>query len=163
MLSHEKFNQARANLSGFVLNQAAIIQNATGLYYEGAENAPNSYNEVLNEFNQAKQNGGRVRVYSGACENTIYTAAPVNLAFRFWHDYLHYKNEFDFSRTGEELTAFIHCGQVAARFGLGSIEYQLIQADTFGQVEYFWDVGGFVENQLNFAAQKLNVINSTLN
>lgn len=163
MLSHEKFNTARANLSAFVLDQAAIIQNATGLYYEGAENAPNSYDEVLKEFNQAGQNGGRIRVYSGSCENTIYTAAPVNLAFRFWHDYLHFKNKFDFSRTGEELTALIHCGQVAARFGLGSVEYLLMQVDTFGQVAHFWDVGGFVDNQLNFAAQKLNVKNSTLN
>lgn len=162
--SEQQFNAARVNLSGLVLEQAAQICKARGLSFIAASEAPASYEEVRAEFENALNTGAPVRVYAGASDSTIYTAPAVNHAFRFWHDYLHFINELDFSEQGELCTAAHQCRQAGVRFGMGSLEWLMLQIDTAGQVGYYQASGGqFVVNQLAFCRARLGMAADTTN
>lgn len=146
---------ARARLSMFVMRQALHIARVTGINYEEAIEAPSTYEEVCEEFTKAKTLGTPVRVYRDASDNTIYTSPAGNWAFRFWHDYVHFYWGLDFSTESEKQVGHIQCAAVAAEFGLGSLEWKLMEADTIGQVEHFAVTGGFVDNQLAFVTERL--------
>jgi hypothetical protein len=142
---------ARLRLSKFVREQALKITRINRINFEESEQAPESYVDVCNEFNQAKLLNKTVRVYKGASENTKYDTPATNWSFRFWHDYLHYSRQLDFTVQSEKLVGGIQCANVASEFGLGSLEYKLMHLDTIEQVNHYERTGQFVENQLGFA------------
>jgi len=149
---------ARANLSKLVIEQANNIKRALGVNYEERIDAPSTYENMCDNWNDAKLNKCPVYVYSEACDNVIYLSKEANWAFRFWHDYLHYYWSKDFSYDSEIFVGNVQCAIVAQQFGLGSLEYQLMQADTVGQVNYYQATSSFVENQLQFAIDYLGVL-----
>lgn len=146
---------ARVRLSNFIMRRVNQITRVTGINYEESIDAPSTYEEVRAEFSQAITLNKPVRVYSGASDDTIYTHPSVNWAFRFWHDYIHFTRELDFSTRDEVLVGEVQCAEVAAEFGLGSLEYLLMREDTIGQVEYFAHYGEFIANQREYVMQKL--------
>jgi hypothetical protein len=139
----------------FVMRTALNIARVTGLNYEESEEAPSTYEEVIAEFQAAKTLNKPVRVYRGASENTIYTTPAANWAFRFWHDYVHFYWGLDFTKEAEIAVGRIQCAAVAAEFGLGSLEWRMMEQDTLGQVLYFAETGSFVDNQLEFIQERL--------
>lgn len=149
------FEMARARLSKFVERQALHISRVTGINYEDSEEAPSTYEEVRQEFMTAKALNKPVRIYRGASDKTIYTSASVNWAFRFWHDYIHFYYELDFSEADELAVGSVQCAAVAAEFGLGSLEYRMMHQDTIGQVLYFAKTGEFIDDQLAFVQERL--------
>jgi hypothetical protein len=142
---------ARSNLSKLVIEQANNIKRVLGVNYEEIENAPSTYEDLVINWNDAKMNKAPVYVYSESCENVIYLSKEANWAFRFWHDYLHYYWQKDFTYASELFIGNIQMAVVAQHYGLGSLEYQLMQADTIGQVEFYQRENSFVPNQLKFA------------
>jgi hypothetical protein len=95
-------------------------------------------------------------VYSGGSENTVYTMAEGNYAFRFWHDIVHFQEDADFSARGEAIVNACMCKEVASRFGRGSLEYRMFAADTHGQTAYYQVHRKFVNNQLAFVMAQLS-------
>lgn len=147
---------ARMRLSKFVREQALKITRINHINFEESEQAPETYEDICIEFSRAKTLNKPVRVFKGASDNTIYDTPATNWSFRFWHDYLHYSRELDFSMQGEKLVGAIQCANVISEFGLGSLEYQLMHIDTIGQVNHYAKTGKFVDNQLEFARSHFN-------
>ena len=128
---------ARENLSVFVAKQAARLEDYLGFGFYPTPNAPSSFEAVLAAFEFSKEFHRPFPVYSGACDNTIYTTPYRNQCFRFWHDCLHIELCADFSHEGELAVAQAHYAVISAAFGADSIEAMLMYQDTFGQLEYF--------------------------
>jgi hypothetical protein len=150
---------ARARLTKFVLRKASDIVRNTGISYEETNTSSlyaSTYEEVIENFNRALSTPCPYYVMQDFSDSTIYTDPSANHAFRFWHDWLHYKHKLDFSTTDEKFVGHIQTAAVIAEFGLGSLEAQMMYLDTVGQVEYFASNNAFVENQLEWTLRQLS-------
>lgn len=114
--------------------------------FEAQDNAPYS-------FETLKANSGRLVVWSGASDQTIYGDAKVNHAFRAWHDSLHLKLDADFSFEGERRVA----AEQARLIGSDSMGL-IIMAEVVGQVEYLNKYGHFPVDQVQFLRNYLKGI-----
>lgn len=149
--------QARLNLSKLVEREALHLCKVLNISYEDSLHASEDYQTVKQGFNDAISLKKPVLVYRGNSTGCIYLEPYHNWAFRFWHDYLHVKHDLDFNYESELQVARMHLACVASHYGLGSLEYRLMQADTIGQVEFYRDnAGSFVDNQLQFALEYIN-------
>jgi len=121
--------------------EKTILDNAPPHY--AADNAPNTWKE-LKAWREAHQ-GAPMPVYSGGCDNTIYSSKAVNHAFRAWHDQLHLDHGLSFTPDNEARVALLHmeeCANVA--------DALLIFADVYGQVLYYEKHKKYVPNQRQF-------------
>lgn len=59
-----------------------------------------------------KATGGRIIVWTGASDRTIFGDPAVNHAFRAWHDWCHLVLEADFSQDGEHKVCLMQQRQV---------------------------------------------------
>jgi len=141
---------ARGRLTDFVIQRAADTAKRVGFGYAACPIAPATYANLREEFRRASHLGEPFPVYSGASSKTIYTSTIGNWAFRFWHDVLHCEMNADFSPAGERKVASQQCRDCAEAFGSDSMEFKLLAADTIGQVQYYTECGGFVEDQLTY-------------
>lgn len=154
------FNQAREKLTKFVILQSEKIQRALNITIEDSENAPSTFEQLKSEFENCLKMKKPFKVFSGACENTIYTNYHGNISFRFWHDFLHYSKNLGFDTDSEFAVGELQIQAVQKEFGKNSIESKLMQADTIGQVKYFSKYNKFVENQLQFAKDYLKMLDN---
>jgi len=74
---------------------------------------PETYEELIALLDA----GGRMLVYSGASERTIYGDPEVNYAFRAWHDWCHWRGRYDFSYEGERAACAMQGDHLIARYG----------------------------------------------
>ena len=117
--------------------EAAILQNAPN--FTVSETAPNTFKDL-------KACGlTNLVVYSGNCEDTIYSSPEVNHSFRAWHDKLHLIHNLNFSREHELQVAAHHVEALD-----NPLDKALIWSDVAGQVEFYFKHKKFVENQRNF-------------
>lgn len=128
----------------------AFVRDSAPPHY-ATPNAPSNY-RALRLWSRCR--GGRLPVFDGGCENTIYPDARTNHAFRAWHDSIHLANDYDFSRKDEIRIGLIHMQQ-ARRAGLSQRDQDMLIADTIGQIEYYEKYGKYVENQVAFVGNVL--------
>lgn len=96
-------------------------------------------------FETLKANCGRLVVWSGGSDKTIYGDRAVNWAFRAWHDSLHLKLNAPFTEAGETQVALEQ-----ARI-IGSDTWgKIIIGEVVGQTEYFNKFGHFPADQVEF-------------
>src|SRR5438067_89761 len=74
-----------AALNRAVLRMAAIVCPGG---YDVSSSAPSSFRELVRHLDD----GGRMTVYGGGSEGTIFADNEVNYAFRAWHDWTHYRH-----------------------------------------------------------------------
>lgn len=74
--------------------------------------APNSLADI-NRF----INNGRLAVWSGSSEDTIYGCTEHNGAFRAWHDAVHYKLQAPFTIGGEAAVVYEQIRQLVDCYG----------------------------------------------
>lgn len=108
--------------------------------YEVKDFAP----ETLKDIVEVYKNTGKLIVWSGASENTIWNTPQSNWLFRAWHDFTHIKGLYEFNNEGEASTALYQMSQS------GTILARLIDIEVNGQLEYFNKYGRFPENQIEF-------------
>ncbi len=144
-------NVARARLSSFVMRMANDITRSTGINYEENDAAPETWLEAKAMFQSALTLNKPVYVRKSDSDMTIYTSPAANWAFRFWHDYVHFKHDLSHSFIDEILVSNFQVEAVEREFGVGSLEAKLMAADTYGQVMYFRVHGTFIADQLAFA------------
>lgn len=96
-------------------------------------------------FERLNRHIGRLVVWFGASEDTIYGNASVNWAFRAWHDSLHLKLGAPFTFEGEKLVA-LEQARLVDNPRLGDI----IMAEVVGQAEHLEKHGEFPANQRAF-------------
>jgi hypothetical protein len=118
--------------------------------FDACHTAPDTWERLCDRH----ASGGRLQVYSGHSDGTIYGAPEVNHAFRAWHDATHLKLGADFSFGGEIRTALEQL-RFARALGADAVQLAMLRADTIGQVQYFARTGRFVNDQVRFVARYL--------
>ncbi len=117
--------------------------------FDVSDDAPNDYESLVKHVD----NTGRICVWSGASETTIYGDREVNYAFRAWHDFVHFTYKFNFSVVGEISTWVIQYNQLIKRFG-DSPEIRkfvsYLKAEIVGQARYEVKFGEFPIDQFAF-------------
>lgn len=147
------FEQARANLTSFVIHKALKVQREVGFGYRDDAVAPQTDEELMQAWAQSKRDGTAFPVWSGASDSTIYTNRGGNYAFRFWHDSLHARLGLSTPRADEVKIGEMHVDAVAAEFGEDSLEAILMHWDTVGQSNYCDMYGEFPSDQLMFVRE----------
>lgn len=149
-------NKARSNLTRFVIDKAARLSRDLGFSYVETEDAPETYEALMDAYQHSLKTHAPMPVFSGSSENTIYTTKEGNWAFRFWHDVTHAHNQLGFTLLDEFKCSSIQAEQVSKYFGTNSLEYRLFIADTIGQSIYSeLHSGAFPEDQLSYVKSLL--------
>src|SRR5208282_1357378 len=81
--------------------------------YDVSLAAPETYEELIAHLDA----GGRMVVYSGGSERTIYGDPEVNFAFRAWHDWCHWRGRHDFSQEGERVACAMQSEHLVTLYG----------------------------------------------
>lgn len=129
---------------------------------EGFDTTPDeSLVSSLDKVTQHYEHEGRILVWSGASDNTIYQDADVNHQFRAWHDWLHIGMQATFTKAGEANVCEKHKRQIdlylshkynkATRLKM----HRLLDIEINGQVAELYNTGKFVTNQYNFTKERL--------
>lgn len=118
---------------------------ATGWRYYVTDNAPETFKALCDIVGNSKN----VPIASYGSESSIYSNKEYNYKFRFWHDVCHLELNANFSFEGECKVIENHLQQ-AIEFGLSGLALQILNADTYGQVKYYYQNKKFVKNQAAF-------------
>lgn len=108
--------------------------------YTVADHAPTSLAEIVSVYTST----GRLVVWSGASDQTVWQSPEANWLFRAWHDYTHILGMHEFDTDGEIATAR---RQIA---GLDDHAAQLVWSEIVGQLEYFNKFGKFPADQVKY-------------
>ena len=122
--------------------------------FDVTDRAPDNYCELKAEFTRR----GRIVVFAGASELTIYADTAVNYAFRAWHDLCHLQGNYDTSYVGEVATCGLQTRQMLKRFGHSELTWkwtQIIEAEIIGQAGYFERYRRFPIDQAAFVVAYL--------
>ena len=149
-MTNYEFDLAIKALEQIVLPEAI---RRLGIEYKQSLIAPNTYKAMRAH----RDNGGYFLIYSGDCDNTIYTHERFNIMFRAWHDFTHYHYNLNFKPENEVRTALIQCDYAKSILETFCLSERLIdcvvsvlKADIIGQVHYYTANGQFVTNQRQF-------------
>lgn len=121
--------------------------------FDVSADAPQDFDSLMVHYKKT----GRVLVWVGASEQTIFADEEVNYAFRAWHDSKHILGELPFTREGEaeamreqmkDILA-LYDGEAAALFCC------LLRAEILGQFDYQERYGGFPVDQIGFVSAYL--------
>lgn len=145
------FDVARLRLGNFIVNQANHICKVNGIGYEESDElCANTYEETVRNCALAIAGKQPVYVMKSESNNSIYVSPHYVWALRFWHEWLHFRLDADFSADGEHKVAEFHLRAVEQEFGKHSLEAKLCIAETHMQVQYYAMHGEFVKDQLAF-------------
>jgi hypothetical protein len=139
----------------------AVLTIARKLFPTGfdiSESAPST----LDELNQHVATTGRMLVYSGGSDYTIFSDSETNYSFRAWHDWCHMKGNYDFTTQGESMACKMQVSHLHTVYGENHPKMKLWEAlldiEINEQVKDFEANGYFVEDQYKFAIAKLHDI-----
>lgn len=96
---------------------------------------------------------GRVTVWTGASENTIFDDAETNWAFRAWHDAAHLAHGLPFTIEGETATAYVQASHLIGEYGDGDDVVEMVAlllCEVVGQAERFARYGEFPADQMAY-------------
>lgn len=127
---------------------AAILHIASKLFPTGfdvSDNAP----ETFDDLKEYVRRTGRMAVWSGNSDHTIFEDREVNYAFRAWHDHCHLRGH-DFTPWGEYEALQEQWGDIVKLYGVTpkTLEwYAILEAEVVGQAVYHHYWGRFPANQ----------------
>ena len=136
---------------------AAVVTMAARLFPRGYDiggDAPST----LEELNDHIAKTGRMMVWDGASDRTIFDDAEVNYAFRAWHDWHHWRHQFSFDVEGETSACESQIAQLKEVYGDNAITQRwakIIRAEVIGQAEHFHKHGQFPADQMEFTRNAL--------
>lgn len=128
-------------------------------WFDIADNAPSNFKALKLEYKVR----GRITVYDGGCENTIFDDPDINVMFRAWHDWCHLKGGHDFSVLGELRAADMQMSHVVTLYGngdTGSKFIRIIDAEVNGQAQYYARHKKYVRNQRAFVEAFISTSNT---
>lgn len=133
---------------------AAVLHIASRLFplgYDVSPDGPSTYNELV----YSKWKTGRMVVWSGASDHTIFADREVNWAFRAWHDHCHMRGPYPFTKEGEREVLAEQIRDIRKLYGYGEIPdamCDLLRAEVIGQSQYCDAHNGlFPADQMAFA------------
>jgi hypothetical protein len=102
---------------------------------------------------------GRMLVWSGGSERTIFGCADTNHHFRAWHDWCHLKHGLEFTLEGERAAAHVQAQHLIQRYGVGHTDLhrwlRILYAEVIAQAEHFEYWREFPNNQKGFTARAM--------
>ncbi|KKN52654.1 hypothetical protein LCGC14_0610480 [marine sediment metagenome] len=131
----------------------AVITIANRLHptgYDVGDPAPSTLQELQDHINTT----GRMLVWNGASNKTIYACSETNWAFRAWHDWCHYTYNLKFDKEGERKACEIQKDHIRLIYDPGTqtdLFCDLIEFEIMGQFEYKEVFGNFPEDQMALA------------
>lgn len=147
--------QARTNLTMFVMGQARAMEAQGNVMYRAAPDAPESYEALQAHFYDAWAVGGTIKISDAYSDNTVYTSRTANHASRFWHDCLHFLHRLDFTLDSEIRVGLKMVQAVARHYGSYSVEAELMYMDTVAMSLYHSEHGRFPANQWKFIQENM--------
>jgi hypothetical protein len=131
----------------------AVLQIASQLFPLGYDVSPHAPDTLKKLKTHLSQPGARMIVYNGGADNTIFEDNEVNYAFRAWHDWCHWRGNYDFTPEGELKTCKKQVEQLKTLYGDGpTVERwaDILWAEVVGQRRYYAIHGRFLDNQRAF-------------
>lgn len=114
--------------------------------------------DTLDKLTAHIERTGRLLVWNGASDSTIFADPETNWAFRAWHDWTHWRYQLPFVLAGEREVAERQCADLALVYP-GRPELigwqRLIRIEVVGQASYFESKGRFPDDQYAFALDML--------
>jgi hypothetical protein len=113
--------------------------------------------DTLDKVKRHHRKTGRIMVWTGESEQSIFGQASVNHAFRAWHDYVHVLYDLPFTKAGEHRVMRIQQTHVDTLGGFEftpeekNLFYKLLECEVDGQLEHLIKTGEFVKDQRAFA------------
>lgn len=155
-------SQAQPLDMGFNIATMTIARRLMPMGWDSGHDAPKTFEELHKHFNRTN----RIKVYDGACENTIFDCAEHNMAFRAWHDYHHLRLNAPFTLQGELEVMRAQQNDLIRLYGTPGAPMNaqpervkrwcdIIEAEVKGQVEFYQEHGYFVRNQMQFVRKYL--------
>lgn len=98
--------------------------------------------------------GRRLKVFSGASDQTIYADAEINHDARAWHDWAHWRYKLGFDLAGETAAAFVQVRHLCYYHGDGAETVDmaaLLLCEIIGQAGFFLEHRSFPVDQVAFA------------
>lgn len=99
------------------------------------------------------QETGKIHIWTGASDGTIFADPTINHKFRAWHDYIHLTENLGYDFVGESVVSSIQQAQLPLGW---EFERMLIHAEIVGQAQYFMKYGDFLLDQRGFTVEYLN-------
>jgi hypothetical protein len=136
----------------------AVLQVASRLFpcgFNVSDDAPQTFESLK----QLLDTTGRMTVYAGGSERTIYRDREVNYAFRAWHDWCHWRGGHDFTCAGERAVYEMQCAQLVLLYGDCESTRRwrhILYAEIIGQQAYFDRHGIFPVDQRAFVESFLS-------
>ena len=122
--------------------------------FDVSPDAPGTYEALCDHVSRT----GRMVVWDGSSDRTIYGDDETNYAFRAWHDFHHVMGKHDFTAHGEAAACEAQCADLIRVYGdCAKIRYwcEIIRAEVIGQGEYSRIHGEFPTDQLSFVRHYL--------
>ena len=134
-----RFNVAVLHIAGRILPNG----------FDVSENAPQTFDSLVAHYEKT----GRILVWNGASEKTIFADSEINFAFRAWHDSKHILGNHDFTIPGEMAALELQQADIRAIFDGATADYfcAIVDAEIRGQAMYNLACGGFPIDQAGFA------------
>lgn len=132
-----------------------VTSNLMPCGYDVAKEAPNTLEETKNHF----ESTGRILVWSGASDKTIFGCAETNYAFRAWHDYRHITENAPFNFKGETITYIKQCEDIRTIYEGEQADFycSVLFAEIIGEIRYRNKNGEFPAQQNAFIRAFLQV------
>ena len=116
--------------------------------------APNTLDRLLRHIERT----GRILVWGGCCDATIFAWGETNAAFRAWHDWTHYILRAPFDLPGERAVCARQQADLALIYpGHPNLPlwHRLLEIEIVGQAVYLTATGSFPADQREFAHRML--------
>ena len=115
-----------------------------GITYKTTQYKHNSYRAMQTYYDRYRD----IAISTIGCETAIY-GTVANIAFRFWHDCIHCELKRDFSYCGE-MEVIRYQIEELREYGISEGAMNIFEADTIGQVWYYYEHKEFVQDQARF-------------
>ncbi len=130
----------------------AILTITTHLIPQGFDISPHAPSTYA-ELKALVAGTGRLVVYDGASEHTIYGNPAVNHAFRAWHDFCHLAGSYDTTFSGEVAACRLQVRHLLQHYGDSDRTWRwqrIVEAEIVGQALHFERHGCFPIDQSAF-------------
>ena len=112
----------------------------------------NDIEGTLEKHIQRFKDTGKIHVWTGESDGTIFGDATINHKFRAWHDYIHVTLGYGYDFIGESIVASIQASQLPSEW---VFEKELVLCEVVGQAQYFMQHNEFLKDQRKFTVTYL--------
>jgi hypothetical protein len=158
MITTQQLTKAANELATVWRELAAMLEDSYSIEMQAVPSGhPETYEQLAEAWDKVAKGGDAkfYLVWSGGCEDTIYSNPDDNQFFRFVHDHAHWSLGVGFTRT-EELYVHKRLKDRLYAANVSALALDLYDIDTTGQTIFSELNGGaFVSNQRLFAHSRV--------